>query len=325
MSGLCYIATISKLVETNLEASPANILIVDDIEDNIEILGDLLTFDGHTVRTAMSGEVALKRVQESRPDLILLDILMPGMDGYEVCSKLKADESTKDIPIIFVSSMADVDSKVKGFKVGGVDYINKPFQHAEIIVRVNTHITMLRLRKHLEEQNAELERLANTDYLTNLYNRRRFFHTAEREFSEAVQNERLISVTLLDLDYFKQVNDTHGHLVGDQVLMHVAQLIRNCCRENDMAARYGGEEFAILHLDTGRRAAFQVVEEIRREVEATPYVNETEEIGMTFSAGVVDTQVCRNCPRVDDFLSVADKALYRAKDAGRNQVIVFDE
>lgn len=308
-----------------MEASPANILIVDDEDDNLEILGDLLTFDGYTVQIAKDGETALKRVQESRPDLILLDILMPGIDGFEVCTRLKADELTKDIPVIFVSSMTDIDSKVKGFKVGGVDYINKPFQHAEIVVRVNTHITMLRLRKYLEEQNAELERLANTDYLTNLYNRRRFFHTAEKEFAEALQNERLISVTLLDLDYFKQVNDSHGHLVGDQVLIHIAHLIRDFCRENDMAARYGGEEFSILHLDTDRQAAYQVVENIRREVEAKPYVTESCEIGVTFSAGVVDTQICRDCPRVDDFLSIADKALYRAKDAGRNQVVVFDE
>ena len=243
-------------METNLEASPANILIVDDIEDNIEILGDLLTFDGHTVRTAMSGEVALKRVQESRPDLILLDILMPGMDGYEVCSKLKADESTKDIPIIFVSSMADVDSKVKGFKVGGVDYINKPFQHAEIIVRVNTHITMLRLRKHLEEQNAELERLANTDYLTNLYNRRRFFHTAEREFSEAVQNERLISVTLLDLDYFKQVNDTHEHLVSSSVIVVVKTIWQRVMVVRSLPSyiliRADGRHFRLLKRSVGK-------------------------------------------------------------------------
>jgi diguanylate cyclase (GGDEF)-like protein len=308
-----------------LDSSPANILIVDDVDDNLEILGDLLTFDGHTVQIAKDGESALKKVQDSRPDLILLDILMPGMNGYEVCTALKADENTQDIPVIFVSSMTDLDSKVQGFKVGGVDYINKPFQHAEIIVRVNTHITLLRLRKHLEEQNVELERLANTDYLTNLYNRRHFFHAAEKEFAEALKNERHISITLLDLDYFKCVNDTHGHLVGDQVLIHVAHLIRDYCREHDIAARYGGEEFSILHLDTDRQSAYQVVDEIRREVETTPYVTEKDEIGITFSAGVVDSQVCDDCPRVDDFLSMADRALYRAKDAGRNQVVVYDE
>ena len=305
-------------------SSPANILIVDDVEDNIEILGDLLTFDGYNVQTARSGESALKRVQESRPDLILLDILMPGIDGYEVCKRLKADPSTNDIPVVFVSSMVDIESKVKGFKSGGVDYINKPFQHAEILVRVNTHITMLRLRKDLEMRNAELERLANTDYLTNLYNRRRFFITAEKIYTEAVRTGYPISITLLDLDYFKQVNDTHGHMIGDQVLIHVAHLIRDYCRENDMAARYGGEEFAILHPNIDGQATFQVVDRIRENVEDTPYVNEANEIGLTLSAGIVDSRVSQDYPRVDDLLSLADKALYRAKDGGRNQVVIFD-
>ena len=307
-----------------LDSTTAKILIVDDVDDNLEILGDLLTFDGFNVQPARSGEAALKQVQEFSPDLILLDILMPGMDGFEVCTRLKADEKTKDIPIIFVSSMADVDSKVKGFKVGGVDYINKPFQHAEVLVRVNTHITMLRMRKHLEEQNAELDRLANTDYLTNLYNRRRFFHAAENEFAKSVQSGMPISITLIDLDHFKKVNDTHGHLVGDSVLIHIAQLIRLHCRESDLAARYGGEEFILLHPSTDRRNAFMVAERIRKWVEVTPFLHEQNEIHVTMSAGVVDIDVCRDCHRIDDVLGLADVALYRAKDAGRNQVVIFE-
>jgi diguanylate cyclase (GGDEF)-like protein len=306
-----------------LDSAPANILVVDDVEDNLEILEDLLTFDGHNVQTARSGIAAMQRVQESRPDLILLDILMPGMDGFEVCSQLKANESTRDIPVIFVSSMVDIDNKVKGFKVGGVDYINKPFHHAEILVRVNTHITLLRLRKDLETRNAELERLANTDYLTNLYNRRRFFLSAEKMYTESLLTGYPISFTLLDLDFFKQVNDTHGHMIGDQVLVHVAGLIRKFCRENDMVARYGGEEFAILHPNTGGPAALQVVEEIRINVEETPFVSEKDEIGMTFSAGIVDAKTCVDCPRIDDVLALADKALYRAKHVGRNRVVLF--
>jgi len=308
-----------------LISSSANILIVDDVEDNIEILGDLLTFDGYNVQTARSGESALKRVQESRPDLILMDILMPGMDGFEVCERLKADSSTNDIPVVFVSSMTDLESKVKGFKIGGVDYINKPFQHAEVLVRVNTHITMLRLRKDLEMRNAELERLANTDYLTNLYNRRRFFLRAEKIYAEAVRTGYPISITLIDLDHFKQVNDTHGHLIGDQVLVHIAHLIRDHCRENDMAARYGGEEFAILHPDINKIAAYEVVERVREKVNNTPFISGANEIDLTLSAGIIDSETCKDCPRVDDILALADIALYRAKDGGRNQVVVFEK
>lgn len=308
-----------------MNSIPADILIVDDVEDNLEILGDLLEFDGYNVRKAQSGEEALEQVQASRPDLILMDILMPGMDGFEVCTRLKAAESTKNIPVIFVSSMTDIDSKVNGFKVGAVDYVNKPFHHAEILVRVNTHITLLRLRKHLEEQNAELERLANTDYLTNLYNRRRFFHVAEEEFAEAIQSGNPISITLIDLDFFKQINDLHGHLVGDRVLVHIAQLIRSLCRVSDVAARYGGEEFIILHPSTDGQKAFQVAERIRKGVAAKPYLRGEEEIGITLSAGIVDTEICKDCPRIDDILALADKALYRAKERGRNQVVLFEE
>ena len=308
-----------------MDPSNANILIVDDVEDNLEILDDLLTFDGHNVQTVRSGEAALQRVRESRPDLILLDILMPEMDGFEVCTLLKADERTKDIPVVFVSSMANIEYKVKGFKVGGVDYINKPFHHAEILVRINTHITMLRLRKHLEEQNAELERLANTDYLTNLYNRRRFFQAAQDEFAGAIRSRNPISITLMDLDHFKRINDTHGHLTGDQVLIHIAKLIRSHCRVSDVAARYGGEEFIILHPSIDRQNAFQVAERIRKVVEVTPFPFEGDEIDVTLSAGVVDTKAGRDFKRIDDILGLADKALYRAKDAGRNQVVVFEE
>ena len=308
-----------------LNSIPADILIVDDVEDNLEILGDLLEFDGYNVRKAQSGEEALEQVQASHPDLVLMDILMPGMDGFEVCTRLKAAESTKSIPVIFVSSMTDIDSKVNGFKVGAVDYVNKPFHHAEILVRVNTHITLLRLRKHLEEQNAELERLANTDYLTNLYNRRRFFHVAEEEFAEAIQSGNPISITLIDLDFFKQINDLHGHLVGDRVLVHIAQLIRSLCRVSDVAARYGGEEFIILHPSTDGQKAFQVAERIRKGVAAKPYLRGEEEIGITLSAGIVDTEICKDCPRIDDILALADKALYRAKERGRNQVVLFEE
>ena len=309
-----------------MDSLPANILVVDDFEDNIAILGNLLSLDGYNIRSAKSGEAALEQVQASRPDLILLDILMPGMDGYEVCRRLKAEDATKDIPVIFVSSMTDLDSKVRGFKAGGVDYINKPFQHAEIVVRVNTHVTLQRLRKNLEEKNIELERLANTDYLTDLYNRRRFFHTAENAFAKAMGNgKHPLSFTLIDLDYFKQVNDNYGHLIGDQVLIHIAHLIRSYCRENDMAARYGGEEFAILHPFINKRDAYQVAEEIRKKVEETPFVQENKQIQVTLSAGVVDTDACDDCDRIDDVLAKADQALYNAKHAGRNQVFMFGE
>lgn len=307
-----------------MEQSHAKILVVDDIEDNLEILGDLLSINGYDVHIAMSGESALKQVQALRPDLILLDVLMPQMDGYQVCARLKNDEDTNDIPVIFVSSMTDLESKVKGFQAGGVDYIEKPFQFAEILVRVNTHVTLVQLRKHLEAQNAELERLANTDHLTELYNRRRFFNVAETEFAQAIQKKKHFAVTLIDVDYFKRVNDHYGHLVGDSVLKHIAQTIRSQARICDITARYGGEEFVILHPLIDSQDAYIVAERIRSGVEASPFLSEFNEIKVTLSAGVADTFLCQERDRLDDLLARADRALYQAKREGRNKVVVLN-
>lgn len=303
----------------------AHILVVDDVADNLEILQDLLSFHGHQVQVASNGEEALKFAREFHPDLILLDIIMPGMNGYEVCTRLKSDESTQNIPVIFVSSMADVQSVIKGFQVGGVDYINKPFQHAEILARVNTQITTLRLRQRLEEKNVELEHLASTDSLTGLNNRRCFFNIAETEFEVAVRKGTPVSITLFDVDYYKRVNDTHGHVVGDHVLAYLAQLITSQARENDLTARYGGDEFVVLHPSLDRQGAFQVAERIRKKVEENPFVSDTQEIHTTISAGIVDSQVCKDGACFDDVLAKADQALYLAKSLGRNRVIVFSE
>jgi diguanylate cyclase (GGDEF)-like protein len=160
--------------------------------------------------------------------------------------------------------------------------------------------------------------------LTDLFNRRCFFRTAEEKLARAILCGPPISITLIDLDHFKRVNDTHGHLVGDRVLVHVAQLIRAHCRMYDVAARYGGEEFVILHSAVDSQDAFRVAEGIRKTVELTPFSHETEKIGVTLSAGVVDTKGRMGCSRIDDVLALADIALYQAKDAGRNQVIVFE-
>lgn len=303
---------------------PANILVVDDVTYNLEILQDLLSFHGHHVEVASNGEEALKFARESHPDLILLDIIMPGMDGYEVCTRLKADDRTRDIPVIFVSSMADVQSTIKGFQAGGVDYIQKPYQEAEILVRVNTHITTLRLRQRLEEKNVELEHLASTDSLTGLSNRRRFFNIAQVEFEASLRTRKPVAITLFDVDHYKMVNDTHGHVVGDRVLAYLGKLIATQARENDVTARYGGDEFVILHPSIDRQSAFQIAENIRKKVEDNPFLNEAQEIRTTISAGIMDTQVCEDSTCFDDVLAKADQALYLAKKAGRNRVVVFN-
>ncbi|MEW5939011.1 MAG: diguanylate cyclase [Chloroflexota bacterium] len=303
----------------------ANILVVDDVQDNLDILEDLLTYHGYSVATASNGEEALARVHKTPPDLILLDIIMPRMDGYEVCSRLKADNSTRGIPVIFVSSLVDVQNMVRGFQVGGADYIVKPYQQAEVLARINTHLTALRLQKQLEEQNSKLESMANTDFLTGVNNRRRFFAIAETEFSGAIRDAAPASVTIFDVDNYKTVNDTHGHMVGDQVLSDLARLIFEQARDTDVTARYGGDEFVILHPLLDKQGAYQIAEMIRKKVEVTAFSYRGRGIRITVSAGVEDTSNCREGSRFDDVLAKADKALYLAKRSGRNRVIVFEE
>jgi diguanylate cyclase (GGDEF)-like protein len=304
---------------------PANILVVDDVPDNLEILKDLLTFHGYSVATATNGEEALSSVRENPPDLILLDIIMPRMDGFEVCAHLKAEDATRSIPVIFVSSLVDVQNTVKGFQVGGADYITKPYQQAEVLARIYMHVATLRLQRQLEEQNSKLEQMANTDFLTGVNNRRHFFNVAESEFNAALRKNIPVSVTLFDVDYYKNVNDTAGHLVGDAVLSNLAKFIFSHVRSQDVMARYGGDEFVVLHPSLDKHGAYRIADTVRKRVEENTFLSEDREIRLTISAGVEDTLGCSDDSCFDDVLSRADRALYLAKRAGRNKVVVYQE
>ena len=209
-----------------------SIVIVDDMPDNLRLLADILKDKGYKVRPAPSGARALATIRKEPPDLILLDIMMPGMDGYEVCRQLKANESTKDIPIIFLSALNEVFDKVKAFKAGGIDFITKPFQVEEVLARVRTHLTIRAQQKALALQNAallkknmliteqakKLELLATRDFLTGLSNRRDFLERAVQEEKRFKRRARPFALILIDIDHFKRVNDTNGHACGDKVL-----------------------------------------------------------------------------------------------------------
>jgi diguanylate cyclase (GGDEF)-like protein len=315
-----------------------SILVVDDTLDNLRLLNDILTRDGYLVRPVPNGKMALSSAQLDPPDLILLDIMMPGMDGFEVCQRLKADERTAEAPVIFLSALSDLTDKVKAFGVGGVDYIIKPFQTEEVLMRVHTHITIRHLQQSLEEKNAqleleiterkraqeELERLASTDPLTGLYNRRRFFMLADAEFRKAQRYNRPLSVLVFDVDFFKRVNDTFGHGVGDQALVHVAHLARVTARDADVVARLGGEEFAVLLPETGRLDGRRAAERLRQIIEKTPLQADGHEVKVTVSIGVADNNIDVAADHFDQILTWADRALYIAKDAGRNQVSVYE-
>ncbi|MEM7738753.1 MAG: diguanylate cyclase [Deinococcota bacterium] len=301
-----------------------DILVVDDVAANLKILNSLLSEHGYKVRPVTSGAHALTAVGASLPDLILLDIRMPDMDGFEVCRQLKADSISQAVPIIFISAFDDVTSKVTSFELGGVDYITKPFEEAEVIARVSTHVSLYRLRLKLHQQllaledaNARIKELSIRDELTGLYNRRHFNEAALQAFSAAQRYAKPLTVVIGDIDFFKRVNDTFSHAIGDDVLKTVARLLTQERREADIVARYGGEEFVIALPETLLENGRQACEVLRQRIEAYPWEAVAPGLTITMSMGLcADTSLSS----LEEMLNCADKKLYEAKAAGRNNV-----
>src|SRR6056297_1285932 len=226
------------------------ILIVDDVTQNIVILNSTLKDDYNTL-FAKSGEEALKVAKDNKPDLILLDVMMPGMNGFEVCKELKKNEELKNIPIIFVTALNDSGNESEGLNLCAVDYIRKPY---------NIDIVKLRVRNHLKmkEYRDELIRLSNTDRLTAIPNRRAIMEAFEREMKLAFRNQQPIGFIMLDIDFFKNYNDNYGHIAGDVTLYTVAQAISDSLkRPTDMVGRYGGEEFLCILPDTDKEGVMK--------------------------------------------------------------------
>ena len=305
-------------------SSKGDIVIVDDNPDNLTLLATILREAGYRVRAAKSGAQALELISFQLPELIMLDIRMPQMDGFEVCRRLKADEKSRAIPVIFNSALDDTQDKVKGFEAGCVDYVAKPFEPAEVLARVTTQIELYRLRLKLEERNGQLrvanenlELAARTDALTGLANRRAFVEKAEDEIVRFRRTGRIFSIMLSDIDNFKRFNDTHGHSCGDYVLKEVAATLRHNIRQQDSVARWGGEEFIFLLPETEAKGAAIAGEKIRSLLEATIYNYEGQSLRITMTFGV--SEFGENLS-LDDCISRADEALYQGKAAGRNQV-----
>lgn len=320
-----------------------NILAVDDTPENLELLNRILSRKGFKVALATNGRKALDLAREHRPELILLDICMPQMDGYAVCQALKGDPVTQDIPIIFVSALDEVTDKIKAFKMGGVDFITKPFHSAEVIVRVDNHLTLRRLNEQLKIQNEllrqeishriaieaalqaanqELERLAHLDGLTQVANRRGFDNCLVQEWRRLAREQSPLTLILCDVDFFKRYNDTYGHQAGDDCLRSIASAISTVLkRPGDLVARYGGEEFAIILPNTPETGAMHVAAEIRAIVEAMEIVHVASPIGdyVTLSLGIA-TVIPQAEFEAMFLLSAADRALYKAKLSGRNCV-----
>ncbi len=286
------------------------ILAVDDEKINLNILIELLS-DDYEVSVALSGEKALKLVQKKDIDLILLDIMMPGMDGYEVCNILKSQQKTKDIPILFITAKTDDESIVKGFETGGIDYISKPFRPIELKARVKTHLKLGQTLKSLEY-------MATRDYMTGIYNRRRFFDLG-RELFDVSDN---LFAVMIDIDKFKNVNDTYGHPFGDVVIISVTDTISKLISDDDIFGRLGGEEFTILCEANSVEEVSQKVEGIRKAIEDLEEKYEDTIVKFTISNGI--SKKHSDNDNLDELLKRADEALYEAKDTGRNKVCFRD-
>lgn len=440
------------------------ILVIDDTPDNLRFLAKLLKEKGYRVRLARDGQTGLMSATASVPDLILLDIMMPDLDGYEVCRRLKSQPQTQAIPVIFISALDAVLDKVKAFAVGGVDYISKPFQVEEVLARIETHLTLRNLGRQLEAQNtrlqeqvvvhqeieqlvrdreamlramsdaahdafmmidgqdrvifwnraaekmfgyskaeamgrslhalitlpddqrkalaglqhfvqtgqgsvldsvmeftavrkngeqfpveravaafqmgeewyavgslrditerkqadAQLHRMAETDGLTGIYNRRHFLHLAELELERVTRHQHNLAFLMIDVDRFKSINDTYGHSVGDKVLQRLTQVMRESLRKIDIFGRLGGEEFAVLMPQTDEQQARHAAERLREAVQQSRVVIAQGEVTFTVSIGI--QALSTEADTLDLLMKRADEALYQAKEGGRNQVVIM--
>jgi diguanylate cyclase (GGDEF)-like protein len=297
----------------DMQRRKPRLLVVDDQAVNIQTLYRVFA-DECQVLMARNAEAALAVCDEQQPDLILLDVMMPGMDGYALCERLKADDRTRDIPVIFVTSHSDEAAESRGLDVGAVDFISKPINARIVKARVRTHLT-------LKAQSDLLRSWVYIDGLTGVHNRRHFDEALAREWNRALRRGSVLSVVLLDVDHFKRYNDHYGHPAGDECLRRIAsEMTRHVKRPADLLARYGGEEFACILPDTGHEGAMQFARQLGthiQELGIAHAASDTSEV-VTVSLGV-GTVLAPAAHGADRLLELADAQLYDAKRQGRNR------
>jgi diguanylate cyclase (GGDEF)-like protein len=306
------------------------ILVVDDHEDNVEVLRARLEARGYEVEGANDGQSALDTVPKFLPDLILLDVMMPDMDGLEVARRLKADRSLPFIPVIMQTALDSTERMVAGLEAGADDYVTKPINFPELEARIRSLLRIKKLQEELGQREKELSQMNDrllhislTDGLTGVDNRRSLEQRLHEMFEHSLRLHEPISCVMCDIDHFKKVNDTYGHAAGDEVLKQFAAILKLEAREIDRVGRYGGEEFLLLLPGTVLDSAVTFAERVRQRVEENTFSFEGGTLKRTVSLGVASWPHPRIKGR-EEMLKAADDALYVAKEMGRNRVVRFD-
>ena len=299
----------------------ACVLVIDDSpairEQVVRTLSEVGLFEQY--KEAKDGLEGFRTLIDSKADLVICDVDMPRMDGFKFLQLVESRPELKGVPIIMLTGMMDFNSKIKGLEQGASDYLTKPFDSGELVARVKVQLKIKSLQDELKQANELLKRLTNIDHLTNLFNRRYLSEVLDGEFFRARRNSEYLSLIIIDIDYFKKVNDTYGHQNGDVVLGAVAMLAQRQLRAYDSAARYGGEEFVLVIPGTTLAGGVMVAERLRQAVLEHTFPPPLEDLTVTISAGVA-TYPSPNVDSVDSLFRQADEALYRAKQNGRNRV-----
>lgn len=297
------------------------VLVIDDSaairEQVLRTLKDVGLFEQY--KEAKDGLEGFKALIECKADLVICDVDMPRMDGFKFLQLVASRPELQGLPIIMLTGMMDFNSKIRGLEQGASDYLTKPFDPGELVARVKVQLKIKSLQDELKRANEQLRRLTNIDHLTNLFNRRYLAEIMEGEFFRARRNRENLSLVIIDIDYFKNVNDTYGHQNGDVVLAAVANLAQQQLRAYDSAARYGGEEFVLLLPGTSLQGGEMVAERLRQTVLDFSFPPPLDDLALTISAGVA-CYPSTHVDNVDSLFRQADEALYRAKQNGRNRV-----
>ena len=297
------------------------LLIIDDSALIRQQVNDTVTTNRlfHKVLEASGGVEGFKLLVNNRVDIILCDIEMPGIDGLKFLALLQSREDLRDMPVIMLTSHDDIATKVRGLESGASDYIIKPFEPQELVARLKVHLQLKTLQDELRRSNRLLMELSQTDPLTRLCNRRSLTDMLENEMNRCQRNLAPCSIIMCDIDHFKNVNDEYGHQAGDEILITIADLLREHLRPYDLAARYGGEEFCLVLPETNLNQAVEVAERIRGKVESYSFPGNLAALKLTISMGVATVSGAKN-ESEDELIRLADEALYLAKNNGRNRI-----